>query len=294
MINRQNITRFIYMTELGGNPLLHGGRIPGASFALPSQGLFYNDGELEDDVKNGEVHVFPMTAYDEILIKTPDLLLSGVAVTTVIKRCVPQVLKPERLLSRDLDYLMTALRSVSFGNEVEIVSTHTCEGAKEHNYIINIGNFTRIAKNIDPTTKNQQYLVELPDKKVVHFTPIRYDGLMELLSSDYDHDDTDSDAINNVEYNSKVQNEHLAGMIYKVVVPALTIGNSEVIEITEKHYIAEWLSTVPVSYVRAINAKIDAVSEYGADLTYTVKCLDCTQDMVVSVPLNPIRFFTLP
>ena len=39
------------------NPLLASLRIPGETFRLPSHGLFYTDGELDDSVVNGEVEV---------------------------------------------------------------------------------------------------------------------------------------------------------------------------------------------------------------------------------------------
>ena len=73
------------------NPLLERARLPGQTFTLPSKGLFYKHGEVDDSVlaAKGEVMVYPMVTLDEINIKTPDKLLNGTAITDVFKRCMP-------------------------------------------------------------------------------------------------------------------------------------------------------------------------------------------------------------
>ena len=65
------------------NPLLSKLNMPGATFKLPSCGLFYTSGEITPDVVDGEVHVQPMTGYDELLLKSPDMLFSGQGVNKV-------------------------------------------------------------------------------------------------------------------------------------------------------------------------------------------------------------------
>ena len=42
---------------MSNNPLLQKIRLPGRIFQLPSRGLFYKNGELDESVKNGEIHV---------------------------------------------------------------------------------------------------------------------------------------------------------------------------------------------------------------------------------------------
>jgi len=44
------------------NPLIERAYVPGETHTLPSGGLFYKNGELSNDVKNGEITVNPMTA----------------------------------------------------------------------------------------------------------------------------------------------------------------------------------------------------------------------------------------
>ena len=81
------------------NALLNKIKLPGKRFRLPSLGLFYNDGELDDSVENGEIEVFSMTALDEISLRSPEFLFSGEAIERVFKRCIPEVKKALRLLA---------------------------------------------------------------------------------------------------------------------------------------------------------------------------------------------------
>src|SRR5271170_226889 len=122
------------------NPLLERIRMPGETFRLPSGALFYptESGILDSTVTDGEVHIHPMTALDEIALKTPDLLFSGLAVIQVFGRCIPQIKDAKRLLAKDVDFLLVALRKVSYGPEMELSYTHDCEKAKSHNYVASV------------------------------------------------------------------------------------------------------------------------------------------------------------
>ena len=108
------------------NPLLARVNLPGETFKLPSGGILYDDDEISSDVKDGELHVLPMTTYDEILLRTPDLLFSGDAIKQVFNRCVPQVTNPMLLFAKDVDFLLLCLRKVTYGDEMEVPYTHTC------------------------------------------------------------------------------------------------------------------------------------------------------------------------
>ena len=96
------------------NPLLDRlNRMPGETIRLPSLGQFYEHGELEEGVVNGEIVLNPMTMTDEIMMKSPDMLFQGTAIERVFQRCSPQIKKPLDLLSSDVDFILTHLRKIS-------------------------------------------------------------------------------------------------------------------------------------------------------------------------------------
>ena len=72
------------------NPLQAYFRRPAIYVQLPSGGKFNEPGELEIP-ENGESPVYPMTAKDEILMRTPDALMNGATTVEVIQSCCPNI-----------------------------------------------------------------------------------------------------------------------------------------------------------------------------------------------------------
>lgn len=256
------------------NPLLSRLRLPGETFRLPSQGLFYDNTVLTDDVINGEVRVFPMTAYDEIIFKTPDMLLSGSAVDEVFRRCIPQVLNPRALLSKDVDYLITALRVITYGPDITLTYTHNCADAKPHEYKTSLHTILTSAKAIDPTTITTTYTVNMENGQVVKLKPTTFSTVLEL-NQNLDQN-TDNSLIS-------VQNT-----ILKVLIDMI----ESVDDISDKSLITEWVNALPAGWVRFLSEAIDKVSDWGVEFKVTVKCLDCGEEMEMPFSANPVSFFS--
>ena len=176
------------------NPLLSKVSLPGETFRLPSGGLFYEDNELSSSVKDGEVMVNPMTAMDELLLKSPDKLLSGESVTDVFTNCIPDILNPSDLLAKDVDYLLMCLRMVSYGPNIEIRATHDCEDAKEHSYSIPLRPLILKAKPIIPTML-EKYNVTLSNGQVVRLHPPRFMATVKVYQMFSSSEDIDTQEI---------------------------------------------------------------------------------------------------
>jgi hypothetical protein len=104
------------------NPLLGYFRKPEVFITLPSKGKYYPDGTI-DIPQSGEVGIFPMTARDELLMKTPDALLNGSSTAEVIKSCVPAIIDPWSVPSLDMDALLVGIRIATYGPELDLTST---------------------------------------------------------------------------------------------------------------------------------------------------------------------------
>lgn len=101
------------------NPLKQYFRQPSNYIRLPSQGQYYPMGTI-DMPENHEVAVYPMTARDEMLLKTPDALLNGQAIVDIIRSCVPSIKNPWMMPSADLDACLIAVRMATYGDNYEI------------------------------------------------------------------------------------------------------------------------------------------------------------------------------
>lgn len=274
------------MTDMTNvNPLMMTqARIPGETFALPSGGLFYTNGELAEGVQNGEIHVYPMTAYDEILIKTPDLLFSGKAIEQIFSRCVPSVKKPMELLAKDVDYLLIALRLVSFGPQVTVIHKHDCDSANDQKYDVSIQDFVHQVKRIDPSVIVSEYTVKLDSGYSVLLSPMRYKTVVAMMT------DMDAEKPMTPEELHKRNASHLASLVVSVTTPSQ--DEQPGITVSDSAQISEWIASLSIKDLKRMQDAIDGQREWGTDTHYTVTCKDCNQPTRINVPLNPIHFFT--
>jgi len=100
------------------NPLVEKRKraLPGVTFRIPSRGEIYQPGVLAEHVVDGEVLVYPMRLREELKMKSLDSIFQGSAVSETVSYCVPDVLKPELLCPTDIDYLMTAIKKQTHGD----------------------------------------------------------------------------------------------------------------------------------------------------------------------------------
>jgi hypothetical protein len=261
------------MTEQA-NPLLANAKLPGRIFQLPSRGLFYTHGELDDSVKNGEVHVQPMSALDEIIMKNPDQLFSGNAVETVFKTCVRGVNRPMQLLSKDVDAITMFLRVVTYGPMFDFSVKHTCPQAKEHSYTANLDEMIVGMKMIDPTTVKTAFSVTLPNGQLVQLRPNRYADVIQMVKDNHEkHELTAQDMQRNLK--------------------ALLLSVIESVDgVTDPRLIGEWLEQLQVTWANRIIEKLDGLNEWGPTMRWQVACKDCGEQFDVQLPLNPVSFFT--
>lgn len=104
-----------------GNPLKTYFRQPKLHVKLPSMGRFYKQGALEM-TETGEFPIYPMTARDEIAVKTPDSLLNGQATMDVITSCVPNIKDPWQMPAIDLEAVLIAIRLATYGHVLNLTA----------------------------------------------------------------------------------------------------------------------------------------------------------------------------
>jgi len=255
------------------NPLLARIHMPGSTFKLPSGGIFYTNGELAPGVENGEVHIQPMTAYDEVVLKTPDLLFSGESVKRIFHRCIPEILKPMELFGKDVDFLMICLRKMTYGDTFQLAYTHGCENAKSHEYSINIDHFIKNTKHINPTTIGDVYSMTISNGQAVKMHPPRFGDVVKMMQN-YDP---------NIVLSPEIETANIIETVMSVI--------SSVDGIDNKGHIKEWLSTLSAGTIGELSEAIEKTTDWGPDFMYTTTCKDCKKEMEITAPINPLAFF---
>lgn len=259
------------------NPLLQRVRIPGETFTLPSGGVFYTNGELAPDITNGEVHVYPMTGIDELIMKSVDKILNGEAVKEVFGRCIPGIIDPGRLSAKDVDFLLVALKKVSYGPTFDINYVHDCEHAEQHTYELPLDMFLRNAKGVNPTTVRATFQHKLDNGQIIHFKPATYEDVVRVYQ--LQQMDDSSDVVLS-------QTESLDRLLSSV-----TILISKVDDTDDRDMILQWLKTLPVAWLQAISDAAVQTTQWGIEFNVPIKCIDCGAELIIPTPLNPISFF---
>ena len=101
------------------NPLKKYYRQPKQFVRLPSNYKYYKPGTIQIP-ESGEVAVFPMTAKDELLFKTPDALLNGEATVRVIQSCIPAITNAWEMPALDIDTCLVAIRMATYGTKMQV------------------------------------------------------------------------------------------------------------------------------------------------------------------------------
>lgn len=269
------------------NPLLARlNKMPGTTIRLPSRGMFYHSGEIDDECVEGEVNVFPMTTTDELMMRTPDMLFQGTAIESVIKRCIPQIKKPLELLVGDIDYILTQLRRVSYGSHIPV--NYDCDCAKDadekkkrkqagdNEYLIPVEHFIRNTKELSVKDFNKQFKVQLDNGQNVTLHPLRFSDFIKIQQMH------DSEAMKNIEN------------VKEFVATNFASVTQSVDEIDDKEMIKAWYRELPRLETEKIKRKLDNMDDWGIEFKYTIKCRHCKEDRELTTQLNPVYFFMLP
>src|ERR1700722_9761403 len=94
-------TKFFSPSAIKSSSVLSGYyRIPGLHITPPSRGKFLTDLEM---TMSGEIPIYPMKASDEMLLKNPDSLMSGLALEGLFASCIPAIKNPREISLPDID-----------------------------------------------------------------------------------------------------------------------------------------------------------------------------------------------
>lgn len=270
------------------NPLKQFFRRPAVYLKLPSQGKNYEPGSIEIP-ENGEIPVFPMTAIDEISLKTPDALFNGVALVDLIKSCIPAIKDPWKLNSNDLDAVLIAIKAAS-GEQILDIETKCpkCEAALT--YGLNLLNVLSSLKYGD-----YDQLLEINELKI-KFRPLTYKQMSQSILSQFELQKKYAD-VASLKTEEEINMKTISGL---KEITALTIDilcdTIEYIEspntrVEDVNFIKDFLnncdSTTYIA-IRDFNAKLKVSTQIKP---LDVSCNDCGHNFNVEYTLNPADFF---
>jgi hypothetical protein len=272
------------------NPLRAHFRQPAIYLQLPSGGQFWGSGLDLPDV--GEIPVYPMTAKDEILLKTPDALLNGQGVVDVIQSCCPNITDAWQMPSIDVDPVLIAIRIASYGSDMP-VDTKCPHCDTENSFDIDLNNYL---DNIN--LPNYSKKIDVADVRI-KIKPQNYASVNETNKITYEEQRVlDNLGVSGVDDPNKVDlyKQHLDRLIK--LNARLLVDNTEYIEIpasgtvvSEPEFIEEFYFNCDSDICKALREKIEQINQEGAVKPQTGACTSCSKEYNVALTFDYASFF---
>lgn len=275
------------------NPLENYFRTPKLYVKLPSRGQFYPPNMIDASV-NQEVAVYPMSALDQITIRTPDALLNGDALVKIVANCVPSIKDVKTLVEPDINTLILAIRIASVGNQMEL--TLPCpKCTHENHYQVDLSAIIETQSFLDDS-----YIVELDGELLVYLRPYNFHQRNLTLLNEIQQTQAISLLETNQELDETTKFTELGKCITLMAqrtfeIVAKSITQIKVIKtgivVTEEEYIQEFLQNISKTQADAIMNKLKELNTTGIDNSCHFICEDCGHAWDHIIDFDPSSFF---
>lgn len=302
------------------NPLIDDLRgEPGITVSLPSSGLFYENGVIDDDIDIVDAPVNAFNMMQEIHFQDFYSVTSGLAYEKLLKQCAPWVKNPNEMLQPDVDVIMIGARQASYGPKYE-VEINCVDNDKEFEESLGLepdedavqhGCGAKFKVSIDlreallayePIQNASDWTLELDNGQTVLLRPQTYKSVIDTLKyasnrikivrqlrqnnlTIMDADEATGKQLSNVQDAIRVTS------FLGSVKGARPKGSSEVI--TDIKMLSDWISALGSNHINLIEERIKVLNKpYKKAATFNQKCPECGYELKdISVINDPSHFF---
>jgi hypothetical protein len=272
------------------NPLSKYFRQPAIYLKLPSGGKYWDEGSLDMPI-TGDIPVYPMTARDEITLRTPDALMNGTSVVEVVQSCCPSIKNAWKMPSIDVDAVLIAIRIASYGANME-VDTNCPECKTENNNQLDL---TYILGNIKPPSYVDPVDV---DQLRIKLKPQEFIGINRQNIISYEEQRM-VQALADIDSDTEAKASILSQSMSKLVDVGLDVvtASTEYIEledgtqVTQQTYIREFYQHANGAVIRKIQDTLAKRNAEAAIKNQKVKCSNCELEYQVPLAFDYSNFF---
>jgi len=282
---------------MSNNPLQKHFRRPALWIKLPTLGRWYTDGSVNFNQEE-QVTIFGLSAKDDIMLNTPDALLNGHALETVIQSCVPDVRDVKKLLQPDLDAIFLGIKAATNNGKFEI--ERKCEACgHENNFEVQCGRL------IDMTTyvEDSDTIIMIGTDLRIRIRPYSYEMRTMLIQKQLEEQRT----LTAIERDEKIVDdmqradilarsvEKLATLTFNLVAQSITsiemLGPDAVL-VTDSGHIAEWLQNIDKNTADAVIEAVNNLNMIGPPKETDAQCSECGHKWKEKLTFDPALFFT--
>ena len=240
--------------------------------------------------ENGEVPVYPMTAKDEITLRTPDALLNGQGVIDVIQSCCPNIPDAWRMPSVDVDATLIAIRIASYGHDMDFESKCPHCGEQD-SYAIDL---THILDRIQCPDYDKRVEV---DGMRIRLRPQEYFSLNATNQVRFEEqrilqalsDESLTDEVKKAEFAKHL--ERVVELSTKVLLDSTEYIEADGEIVAKREHIEEFYKNCGAGVIKAVQDRLNQLVEEGSIKPVQLTCTSCTKEYPVSLTFDYASFF---
>lgn len=275
--------------EKTDSPLKKYRRQPKLYVSIPSNGKWYDETIVAENTYTN-LAVFSMTASDEILFKTPDALINGIATSKNISSCIPAILDPWKIKTLDLDAILIAIRIASYGETMN-VNTVCNKCSAENTYEVNLQSYLDYfasKKYVDKLSYNNFVLT---------FSPLNYKQWSDIQKQQTSYSRALNLQVSKIKDNTEKE-EFIQTLIDKInyLVAQSILDQVVSIEVdgeveTDPVEIKEFLENQDVELYHKIKKLIESNTKEWSLPDEKIECTSCNAKSNIKVSLDTSDFF---
>lgn len=264
-------------------------RQPKIYMRLPSSGKFYPEGSI-DPSQDGQYAVYSMTAKDELMLKTPDALLTGRSTVEVIQSCVPSIKDAWQIPSIDLDAILVGIRIATYGETMDI-DTECPKCKEEQRYGFDL---TKYLEELAQFSYTENFAV---GELIFHLRPFTYKEATRRALSRIEQEKIFS-IINDDKMDDEEKIERfgvsfvkLSNLTVDMIAEAISQIDTPQGSESDKDKIRDFMLNTPKDIFEAVNEELLKMKE-SLDLKVKgAKCDKCEHVFDIAVAMDQANFF---
>jgi len=275
------------------NPLSQFMRMPEIFITLPSGGKFNHPADVELSM-SGELGVAAMTTKDDLTLKSPEGLLNGESISSIIQSCCPGIKNVRNLPAPDLDVILLAIRHATYGDDMDFdIKCPNCD--HEELYSMSISESLSNMEFLE-----DEYFVTFANNVKVYVKPFTYElSVKESLQKYHEaqavkllvDEDLNLNPEKATEFTKSLHNlaDLMTELCSHCIVKILDPEDNQ-LEATDEQ-INEWIKFLPRGDAELIQNKIAEINSIGTPKEKTVICAKCEHEWKANVSIDPASFF---
>lgn len=299
---------------MGHNPLLDEvvSEIQTVSISLPSNGAFYSNETIPNEIDVTDLQVRPISIMTELHLRDPFMLASGKAIPRLLNQICPQINNPTDLCTIDIEAILIACRLVSQGKDYNI--NVTCnnpekgdDGEKKCSYEIpvkiDLQDFILRYSPIEDLSEYEVFLERY--NQHVFLRPMSYADSMELFkqstkaSKNYkniiglaDNDEADITNTQLINAYSTLIDEYAELGMETIVNSIHYVQASSGSIVHDREFINEWLLSLDRDSYKAVEKGIKNIADKTNKISLIeIECPECGYKTEFNVDFDIQKLF---